>query len=77
MVASVLNTPKAIEVSVFIVRAFIKLRQLISGKKELQYRLSQIERKLSDHDDSIIELVGLLKRLLEPEPPAKKRRIGF
>ncbi len=77
MAASVLNTPKAIEVSVFIVRAFIKLREFISGQKELQDRLSQIEITLSDNDERIIELVDLIKRLLEPEPPPKKRRIGF
>jgi len=77
MAASVLNTPRAIEVSVFIIRAFVKLRQLVSGQKELQRKISQIERKLTDHDDQIIELVKLIKQLLKPEPPPRKRRIGF
>ena len=77
MAASVLNTSRAVEVSVFIVRAFVKLRQLISGQKELQRKISKIERKLTDHDGQIIELVNLIKQLLKPEPPPKKRRIGF
>ena len=48
MAASVLNTPRAIEVSVFIVRAFIKLRQFIAGRKELQRKISQIDKHLTD-----------------------------
>ena len=77
MAASVLNTPRAIEVSVFIVRAFIKLRQFIAGRKELQRKISQIDKRLTDHDEQIVELVNLIKQLLNPEPPPKKRRIGF
>ena len=77
MAASVLNTSRAIEVSVFIVRAFIKLRQFIAGQKELQRKISQIEKRLTDHDEQIVELVNLIKQLLNPKPPPKKRRIGF
>jgi hypothetical protein len=77
MAASVLNTPRAIEVSVFIVRAFIKLRQFIAGHKELKRKISQIENRLTDHDEQIVELVNLIKQLLNPKPPPKKRRIGF
>ena len=77
MAASVLNTSRAIEVSIFIVRAFLKLRRMVSGQKELQRKISQIERKLTDHDEQIIELVNLIKQLLKSDPPPKKRRIGF
>jgi len=77
MAASVLNTPRAIEVSVFIVRAFIKLRQIIAGQKELQHKISQIERRLADHDDQIIELVSAIKQLLKPDPPPKKSALVF
>ena len=77
MAASVLNTPRAIEVSVFIVRAFINLRQIVSGQKELQTKVSQIERRLTDHDEQIVELVTAIKQFLKPDPPPKKRRIGF
>jgi hypothetical protein len=77
MAAGVLNTPRAIEVSVFIVRAFIKLRQMIAGQKDLQRKISQVEKRLTEHDDQIIELIKLVKRLLKPEPPPPKRRIGY
>ncbi len=77
MVGSILNTPRAIEVSVFIVRAFVKLRQMVAGQKELQRKISQIERHLTEHDEQIIELVQLIKKFLNPKPPPKKRRIGF
>ena len=77
MAASVLNTPGAVEVSVFIVRAFIKFRQFVAGHKELQRRISRIENRLTEHDEQIVELVNLIKQLLNPKPPPKKRRIGF
>ena len=77
MAASVLNTPRAIEVSVFIIRAFIKLRQVVAGQKALQRKISQIERQLTEHDEQIVELVNLIKQLLNPDPPPVKRRIGF
>ena len=77
MAAGVLNTSRAIEISVFIVRAFVKIRQMVAGHKDLQRKISQIERRLTDHDEQIIELVNLIKQLLNPEPPPKKRRIGY
>ena len=77
MAASVLNSPKAIEVSVFVVRAFVQLRQTIAGHKELARKIAQLERKLSDHDDQIQVLVEAIKHLMDPKPPPKKRRIGF
>jgi hypothetical protein len=77
MAASVLNSSRAIDVSVYIVRAFVKIRKMISGQKELQQKILQIERHLTDHDDQILELVNLIKQFLDPEPPPERRRIGF
>ena len=77
MAASVLNSKRAIEVSVYIVRAFVKLRRMIAEHKELSRRIAQIESHLADHDEQIIELIKAIKQLLKPEPPPKKRRIGF
>ncbi len=77
MAASVLNSPRAVEVSVFIVRAFVKLRQIISTHKELSYKIVQFERKLGDHDQQIFTLIQAIKQLMNPEPPPRKRRIGF
>ena len=67
MAASVLNTPRAIEVSVYIVRAFVKLRKLVSEHKELQQKITRIESRLSEHDEQIIELVKLYKKGSKPK----------
>ena len=77
MAASVLNSTKAIEVSVFVVRAFVQLRQTIAGHKELARKIAKLERKLSDHDDQILILVEAIKQMMDPKPLPKKRRIGF
>lgn len=77
MAASVLNSPRAIEVSVFVVRAFVQLRETIAGHKELARKIAQLERKLGDHDEQILVLFEAIKQLMDPEPPPKTRRIGF
>jgi len=77
MAASVLNSPKAIEVSVFVVRAFVQLREAIAGHKELTRKIAQLERKLGDHDEQIMVLFEAIKQLMDPKPPPKTRRIGF
>lgn len=77
MAASVLNSPKAIEVSVFVVRAFVQLRETIAGHKELAHKVAKLERKLGDHDEQIMVLVEAIKQLMDPKPPPKNRRIGF
>jgi len=77
MAASVLNSPKAIEVSVFVVRAFVQLREAIAGHKELARKMAQLEKKLGDHDEQIMVLVEAIKQLMDPKPPPKTRRIGF
>ena len=77
MAASVLNSKRAVEVSVYIVRAFVKIRRMMAENKELSRKIVQIERHLAEHDEHIIELIKAIKQLLKPEPPPKKRRIGF
>jgi len=77
MVASVLNSPKAVDVSVFVVRAFVQLREVVAGHKELARKIGQLERKLSGHDDQIIVMVEAIKQLMDPKLPPKTRRIGF
>ncbi|MFC1498284.1 ORF6N domain-containing protein [Verrucomicrobiota bacterium] len=77
MAASVLNSPKAVEVSVFVVRAFVQLREVVAGHKELARKIAQLERKLGDHDDQIIVMVEAIKQLMDPKLPPKTRRIGF
>ena len=76
MVASVLNTQRAIQVSVFVVRAFVKLREMLSTHKELAHKLALLERKLQNHDESIRSLVAAIRQLMTPPEP-KRRPIGF
>ena len=77
MAASVLNSPRAIEVSVYVVRAFVQLRQIIAGHKELTRKISQLERRLSGHDTQIMALIEAIQQLMDPNPPPKTRQIGF
>ena len=76
MAASVLNSPRAVEVSVFVVRAFVKLRQLVLAHKELASKLDQLERKVGSHDEAIKQLVAAIRQLMAPPDPPKNR-IGF
>ena len=77
MAASILNSARAVDVSLFIVRAFVALRRAISEHKELARKITQLERKLADHDDQIIAIIQAIKELSGPRPVPKKRRIGF
>jgi ORF6N domain-containing protein len=80
MAASVLNAPRAVEMSVFVVRAFVSLRETIAGHRELKQQLETLERhvgkKFSEHDEAISAIVRAIRELMDP-PPTKKRPIGF
>jgi phage regulator Rha-like protein len=76
MVASVLNTRRAVELSVYVVRAFIKLREMLATHRELARKLAQLEKRMEGHDDEITAIFEAIRQLMEPEEkPAK--RIGF
>jgi len=77
MAASVLNSPRAVEISVFVVRAFVQLRETLIEHREIARKIAQIEQKLSGHDEQILVLVEALKNLMDPTLPPKTRRIGF
>jgi len=77
MAASILNSPRAIEASIFVVRAFVRLRQILSENKEIAVKIAELERKLSKHDEQIIALVEAIRHLMSPKLPPKNRRIGF
>ena len=76
MLAGVLNSQIAVQASVRVVRAFIRLREMVAANAQLAARLKDLERRLDSHDEAIIELFSVLKRLLEPEAKPK-REIGF
>ena len=77
MAASVLNTEQAVQVSVFVVRAFVKNREMLVSNKELAIKLKELEQRVGAHDQAIIELIGTVKKLMEPLPSKPKRKIGF
>jgi hypothetical protein len=78
MAANVLNSPQAVRMSVFVVRAFVKLREMIATHKELTHKLAGLEKKLQNHDESIRSLVVAIRQLMAPqEPKPPKKRIGF
>ena len=81
MAAMVLNSPRATEVSVYVVRAFVQLRDTLVAHKELAKRLDElearIERKLSNHDQAIAGILYAIRQLMAPPEPKKKRSIGF
>jgi hypothetical protein len=77
MAASVLNSQRAVEVSVFIVRAFVGLRRFLAGHAALTRKLAQMDRRLADHDGTILVLMQAINKLASPEPLPKGRRIGF
>jgi hypothetical protein len=76
MLASVLNSEIAIQASVRVVRAFVRLREMIAANGQLASKLKDLERRLDSHDEAIVDLFAALKRLLGPEPKVK-REIGF
>jgi hypothetical protein len=84
MAANVLNSERAVAMSVYVVRAFVKLREVLSSTSELAKKLEALERKLTArqdvHEKAILQLFRQIKDLLSPPPPqptVKRRRIGF
>ncbi len=81
MAATILNSPHAVEVSIYVVRAFVQLRELLVGHKELAKRLNDLEtrmeRKLLTQDQAIAGILDAIRQLMAPPPVAKKRPIGF
>ena len=80
MAAMVLASPRAVEVSVYVVRAFVQLRDLLAGNKDLARRLKDLERRLQrqldDHDQAIVDILAAIRQLMRPPDPPK-RPIGF
>jgi phage regulator Rha-like protein len=80
MAATILNGPNAIEMSIYVVRAFVQLRETLSSSKELALRLKELEariqEKLATHDRAIARMLSAIRALMaSPEP--RRRRIGF
>ena len=76
MAATLLNSPRATELSVHVVRAFVELKALLAGNRELAAKVYGLERKVSVHERNIAELADSMAALLAP-PAQPKRSIGF
>jgi hypothetical protein len=78
MLASILNSSVAIEASVRVVRAFVHLREMLAGNRQLAAKFAELERRLDGHDESLKKLFDAIRRILNPDTPAKStREIGF
>jgi hypothetical protein len=77
MAANVLRSERAVQMSVFIVRAFIRLREQVAANTGVVVRLAEIDRKLLQHDVALLDLYQKLEPLLQPPADPPKRRIGF
>jgi hypothetical protein len=78
MLSSVLNSDRAIEVNIAIVRAFVRLREILATHKDLAKKLEELEKKLGQHDESFRVVFEAIRRLMAPPTAAeKKRHIGF
>jgi ORF6N domain len=76
MAATVLNSPRAVEMSLYVVRAFIRLRELLAANSALARKLDELERKYKHHDDAIAAILSTLRELMH-SPAPKRRAIGF
>lgn len=77
MAASVLNSPRAVEMSVYVMRAFVELRSPLTSNKQLAGQLAQLERRIGDHDQALRDSVATLRRLTAPAAASRKRAGGF
>lgn len=77
MAANILHSERAIRMSVFVVRAFVRLREHIAANRTILKRLAEIDKTLLEHDTALFDLYEKLQPLLQPLPDSPKRRIGF
>jgi len=77
MLSSVLNSERAVQVNIAIMRAFVKLREILATHRELAEKIAELENKYRQHDDKIQAVFDAIRELLEPPQVSPKRRIGF
>jgi len=76
MLSSVLNSERAIKVNIAIMRAFVKLRQMLDTNRELASKFSELERRVGKHDEEIAVILETIRQLMPP-PEKPRREIGF
>jgi len=76
MAATVLNSKRAVQMSVFVVRAFVRLREMLATNRRLAVKLYELENRLDSHDSVIVSLIKAIRQLMTPKSP-RRPRIGF
>jgi len=77
MLSSVLRSKRAIQVNIAIMRAFVKLREILSAHKELAQKLNELEQKIERHDEAITAIFDAIRQLMTAPAPRPRRKIGF
>jgi hypothetical protein len=77
MAATVLNSPIAAKMGIFMVRAFVRMRRELVGQDHISRKLAEIDKTLLIHDEGLRDLYQKLIPLLDPDPEREKRKIGF
>jgi hypothetical protein len=75
--ANVLNSPRAVEMGVYVVRAFIRMREVLSTHRELARKLTALEQRIDTQDEAIVEILAAIRQLMAPPEPRNKRPIGI
>lgn len=76
MLSSVLNSERAVQVNIAIMRVFVRLKQVLSARRELAQKLAELERRIESHDEQIQSIFEAIRQLMIP-PVSPRRRIGF
>jgi hypothetical protein len=77
MLSSVLRSERAVATNIAIMRAFVRLREMVAANAELAKKLDELERRVAGHDDAIASIVRAIRELAAPPPPQPRRTIGF
>ena len=77
MAASVLNSDQAVRVSIYVIRVFVKLRQMLTDNKELARKVERLEKRIETHDVAIHSLVSAIKEMATPILPVRRKKIGL
>ena len=76
--ANILNSEQANKMSVFIVRTFVRLREMVLANEKLSWKFDQLEKRVSDHDEILVELIREIRKLIDtPKPKGKRKSMGF
>jgi hypothetical protein len=76
MLSSILRSKRAVQVNIEIMRAFVRLREIVSAHRELARRLEELEKRMAGHDEQIVAIFEAIRQLMSP-PVSPKKKIGF